>query len=276
MLRARVLVLAVACAGASARAVAPSPAAPSVQIAPAGAAAAVDGPVLAVAFLGDERLVVLGLDALRVYRWRDGEATLLSQHALPEPEPVRFPGGLLLAAEDAVWVSRSGLPAALLFGVDGRGTLTERARAEALPWPACPRGLRYRDGTNLLEGEVEGLAGGPFLALASGVAVDAQARILVATDGGPRPSAVRAGPALVALGDGLFAAASASPPGPSDTILFLEREAGELRLVGEAPVAGAVRSLASAPARGAARLVAAVEEAGRATLLAFVVRRAGR
>jgi len=244
-----------------------------VEVRAAGPGSPVEGPVLALALLPGERLAVLARDAVRVYRSHGGELVPLSERILPEPEPVRFPGALLAAIEDAVWVQRSGLPRALLLAIDEGGALVERGQAEAFPWPGCPRGLRYRDGTNLLEGTVAGLGDGPFLAVAAGVAVDPEGRVLLATADGPRPSFLRAGPALVSLGDGLFAAASASAPGPADTILIFERDDDELRLLQEVDAPGAVRALAAAPREGAARLVAAVESGERVNLVPFLVRR---
>ncbi|PYQ20235.1 MAG: hypothetical protein DMF79_10855 [Acidobacteria bacterium] len=216
---------------------------------------------------------MLERNTVRVYRSHGGELFRLSERTLPQPEPVRFPGGLLAATEDAIWVQRSGLPRALLLAVDEAGALVERGQADAFPWPGCPRGLRYRDGTNLLEGAVEGLGDGPFLAVTAGVAVDHEGRVLVATADGPRPSFLRAGPALVSLGDGLFAAASVSAPGPSDTILIFERDDDELRLLQEVEAPGAVRALVTTRQEGATRLLAAVESGERVTIVPFLIRR---
>jgi hypothetical protein len=119
------------------------------------------------------------------------------------------------------------------------------------------------------------LGDGPFLAVAGGVAVDAEGRLLVGTASGPRPSTLRAGPALVSLGAGLFAAGSAAPPGPRDTVLLLRRDGDELRLQGEVPIEGAVRALAGARLDGLVRLVAAVESADRVRLVTFEIRRGG-
>jgi len=245
----------------------------SLEVRAAGPGAPIEGPVLALALLSGERLAVLARDAVRVYRFHGGELARLSERSLPEPEPVRFPGGLLAATEDAIWVQRSGLPRALLLAADEAGPLLERGQADAFPWPGCPRGLRYRDGTNLLEGAVEGLGDGPFLAVAAGVAVDHEGRVLVATADGPRPSFLRAGPTLVLLGDGLFAAASASAPGASDTILIFERDDDELRLLQEIEAPGAVRALATTLCEGTARLLAAVESGERVTIVPFLIRR---
>ena len=229
------------------------------------------GPALALAAFPSERVAVLAPDALRLFRWQGGRLVPLGVYALPGPiEPVRFSGGLLLAHDESIWLLRSGLAKAVLLAVDDRGGLSERVEAEALPWPDCPFGLRYRNGTNLLEGAAVGLGDGPFLALVPGIAIDASGRLLVATASGPRPTDLSAGPALVSLGDGLFAAASADPPGPSDRILLFERDGDELRPSGSIPVAGAVRSLAIA---SPGRLLAAVEADGKTLLSWFDVER---
>ena len=245
----------------------------SLEVRTIATSASVEGPVLALALLPGERLALLTREAVRVFRWRNGELARLGERVLDDLEPVRSPGGLLLASEDALWVLRSGRARAVLLAFDEAGRLLDRVQADVMPWPACPHGLRYRPGTNLLEGEVEGLGDGPFLAVAGGVAVDAEGRLLVGTASGPRPSTLRAGPSLVSLGNGLFAAASAAPPGPRDTVLLLQRDGDELRLQGEVPVEGAVRALAAGPLDGFVRLVAAVESEDRVRLVTFEIRR---
>lgn len=247
----------------------------SVEIRTMATSAPIAGPALALALLPGERLALLTRETVRVFRWRNGELARLAERVLDEPDPVRFPGGLLLSGEDALWVLRSGRPRASLLAFDEAGQLIERVQADAMPWPGCLHGLRHRAGTNLLEGEADGLGAGPFLAVAGGVAVDAEGRLLVATANGPRPSTLRAGPALAALGDGLFAAASAAPPGPRDTVLLLQRHDDELRLLVEVPVGGAVRALAGARLDGFVRLVAAVEAADHVRLVTFEIRRGG-
>jgi hypothetical protein len=235
--------------------------------------ASVEGPVLALALLPGERLALLTRETVRLFRWRNGELAPLGERVLDDLEPVRSPGALLLASEDTLWVLRSGRSRALLLAFDEAGGLLERVQADVMPWPTCPHGLRYRAGTNLLEGEAEGLGDGPFLAVAAGVAVDAEGRLLVGTASGPRRSGLRAGPALISLGDRLFATASAAPPGPRDTVFLLQRNGDELRLQGEVPVEGAVRALAAAPLDGFVRLVAAVESADRVRLVTLEIRR---
>jgi hypothetical protein len=123
---------------------------------------------LDLAFLGPDRLVAADSAEAALFALRDGGATLLSRKPLPGPlEVVRAPGALLQASEadGAVWALTSRSPRAVLFAVEG-GELVEREQAAALPFPATARGLRFRAGTNLIEGDVEGLGAGPFLDLA--------------------------------------------------------------------------------------------------------------
>ena len=252
----------------------------SLESRPLSSGVEVGAPVLALAFLPGDRLAVLTAGDLRLGRWRGGALEPLGAWPLPPGDPVRFPGGVLQAGEESVWLLRSGLPRAHLLAADEGGGLLERGQADALPWPASPTGLRYREGTNLLRGTLPGLGDGPFLAAAAGtagspaLAVDPDGRVLVASDAGPRPAGLlRAGPALVRLGEGLWAAGSAAPPGPADTILLLAQEGDDVRLAGEVPVAGAVRALASSGVGDVAHLVAAFDSPTGATLVAFEVRR---
>ena len=122
----------------------------------------IEGRVVALAFIGDERLLVLFDDALALYR-RDGLALRLeSRRDLPGPlAGVRFPGGLLLAAESesACWALTSRTPRAVLFSLDGsrltssaasgRAALAARRGGRALPpgnEPARRGGPRPRPG----------------------------------------------------------------------------------------------------------------------------------
>lgn len=249
---------------------------PSVEIRATATSAPVDGPVLGLALLPGDRIALLSGETIRVFRWGHRDLALLGERLLDELDPVRFPGALLLAREDALWVLRSGRSRAALLAFDEAGRLLERVQADVMPWPGCPHGLRYRAGTNLLEGEAEGLGDGPFLAVAGSIAVDAEGRLLVGTASGPHPSTLRAGPALASLGDGLFAAASAAPPGPRDAVLLLQRDGDELRLQAEVPIEGSVRALAATPIGGFVQLVAAVETADQFRLVTFEIRRGGR
>jgi hypothetical protein len=264
---ARLLVLALALA----------PAPPLAQeagfdvVAPPTRSATLDKPALALAFLDDGLLAALFPEAAALYRWNGPALVEQSRLALPgSPLPVRAPGGLILAPprEAAFWALSSRFPRAFLLAVEG-GALVRRSEAEALPWPGCATGLRFRLGTNLIEGTLEKLGEGPFLAIAVGT------ELAVLPDGRLRgaggASRVRAGPALAPLGDGIYAAPSANPPGALDSLLLLSRDGETVQSV---QVAGSVRALASRVRGAVALLVAAVETpAGGGALVRIELRR---
>ena len=230
----------------------------------------IEGRIVALAFAGDERLLVLFDDALALFR-REGLALRLeSRRDLPGPlGPVRFPGGLLLAAEgeSACWAASSRSPRAVLFSLDG-GRLTPTHEAEAMPWPGLPSGARFRPGTNLLEVTLPGVDS-PVLA------VDARERWVVAADGAlsrigstERPGPRRAGPALTGLWPGVIAVGSGEAPGDHDRILLVGGPEGAL--VGTVAVDGAVRALAARRHGGGALLAAALEGPGAAFRILLV------
>src|SRR5439155_1646683 len=222
----------------------------------------VEGRVLDVAPMGEDRVLVLYEDALALYRLDDAGLALLSRHALPVSLPVRFPGGTIYVAsgEGAAWVLTSRSPRAVLFGLDN-GRLEDRQQAEALFWPRTPRGLRYRPGTNLLEGSVADLGDGPFLRLdPRGTALTPDGRLWMASSEGPRAVDVRAGGGLARPAPELIAVAGGDPPGPRDVVLLLDaRDPGRPPLQ-SLPGDGAVRALGARGTAARMRLVAAVEE----------------
>jgi hypothetical protein len=225
----------------------------------------IEGRIVALAFMGDERLLVLFDDALALYR-RDGLALRLeSRRDLPGPlAGVRFPGGVLLAAESesACWALTSRTPRAVLFTLDG-SRLTATHQADALPWPRVAAGVRFRAGTNLFDVAGPGIPG-PLLAMEPEegwvVAADGALSRLGAPDpeGAPR----RAGPALARVWPGLIAAASPDPPGERDRILLYRDSAAIAATAASVPVDGAVRALASRRHGASAWLAAALEDAG--------------
>jgi hypothetical protein len=227
-------------------------------------------PVLDVAFLGDSQVAALTTRELVLLRWTDQGLAPLGSRPLPgAEEPVRWPGGLLHVVEEdhAVWAIASTRDSAMLFTVQS-GRLAERDQARALPFPGCRTGLRYRAGTNLLEGDVDGLGSGPFLALddAADAAVAADGRLLVA---GSAATGLRVGPTLAALWPRHLAASTALPPGKDDWLLVLAREGGGVREVWRVRMPGPVRALASRLREGRARMVAAIIEGGESRLLAL-------
>lgn len=221
----------------------------------------IEGRIVALAFAGDERLLVLFDDALALYR-RDGLALRLeSRRELPGPlTPVRLPGGLLLAleSESACWAMTSRAARASLFSLDG-GRLTAVQQADALPWPRAPAGVRFRPGTNLLEVAVPGVEG-PVLAIEPDEGWVVLANGVLARAGSPDLPAPgrRAGPALTRVWPGLLAAAAPEPPGEHDRIVLFGDSARAV--AGVVAVEGAVRALASHRRGATALLAAAIED----------------
>jgi hypothetical protein len=263
-----------------------------------------DERALALALVGEDRLALVGPEAVSLYRFDTVALERESRHVLAGTlATVRAPGALLLTSPDhAIWLLASRLPHALLLSLEGK-RLVPRSEADALPWPGAASGLRYRPGTNLIEGELAGLGPGPFLAVATGAVVSAEGELRVAslpasstpppypspTSGGReapvvpvgsstplRPPVIgpRVGPTLAALWPGVFAASSAEPPGGDDSVLLIARDADGVRVVARLRVDGAVRAIAGHGNGDGARLVAAVEEpSGPMHLVVMDVRR---
>jgi hypothetical protein len=252
----------------------------------AGAAGALDvvrqersaplpGPVLDLAFLG-EHLLVLWPEEVGLYRWDQASLRLESRHVLAGPRrPVRTPGGLLWTSdrEDAFWALTSRVPRATVFSVEGAGLSVASTAADSVPWPGVANGVRFRPGTNLVEGETGAVGAGPFLALdgdgALLVAVGADGMLLA--PGGPDGARPRVGCCLAAPRPGTLVTTAPGPPGPRDALLFLDRQAPHAERA-RLPIDGTVRALAARPAGARSRVVAAVEgEGGDTTLLALEI-----
>jgi hypothetical protein len=204
---------------------------------------------LALAFIGENRLLAVTLHAVRLFKVQGAPAPL-ADLAWPDPlHPVRAPAALLSvdAAAATAWVLTNGAEKACLVAVDG-DHLSVRAQADALPWPGSPQGLRYREGTDWIEGSVEGLGAGPFLTLLHvdrGLGVAPDGRLLdgeAPERGGGSPMTV--GPTLAPLWPGAVAASTARPPGSGDAILVLERGDAGLHETRALPVEGAIRAIA--------------------------------
>jgi hypothetical protein len=236
------------------------PGAEGVDVVERAVTPGMEGRIVALAFAGEDRLLVLFDDALASYR-RDGMALRFeARRDLPGPlAPVRFPGGVLLAleSESSCWALSSRSPRAVLFSLEG-GRLLPTHQADVVPWPRAAAGVRFRPGTNLLEVALPGVEA-PVLALEpdEGWVVGADGALTRAGAGDP-PAGRRAGPALARVFPGLVAAAAPDVPGEHDRIL-LYRE-GVPASVASLPVDGAVRALASRARGGRAVLAAALED----------------
>lgn len=239
----------------------PAPNGASIEVAGSNRTPALAATILDLAFLGPDRFLVLSPEEVSLYRWTSEGLSLLARRPLPGPlAAVRTPGGILVtsAQEDSFWALTSRAAKAALIAVEG-ARLVERQQADAVPWPGAPLGLRYRPGTNLIEGDLPSLGPGPFLDLDSsqgGVAVTADGRLIC-----PGCPDERVGIGVSGLWRGFLAASSPAPPGADDALLVFERTETGLDTRLRLPVEGAVRALTSRVDERSARLVAAIEPA---------------
>lgn len=249
----------------------------AVDVVASSRSAPMEGLVLGLAWVSDERVLVVLADQAALYRLEAGSWVLESRRALPRPlSAVRTPGALVVAEGGAAWVLTSAAASAALLGVEG-GRLELRSRAEALPWPGSPAGLRFRPGTNLIEG-ASGLGPGPFLALeASGAAaVDADGELRLPGPAGGMRAGLRVGSAVARLWSGMLAASSPAAPAPDDSISLVAASDRAASVVQAIPVEGTIRALASRPHGEGVRLLVSVEEAGARTRLVLMdLRRPG-
>jgi hypothetical protein len=230
-------------------------------------------PVVALAFLDDTRLAVLTAASVSVHRVDRSRFRPVARRDLTLPRAVvRTPGGLVLAGDDAFWALTSGMTRAVLYALEGN-RLEERAQADALPWPETAGGLRYREGTNLLD-TPHGLFLTPCI---EGLAVDAGGR-LVPFSPALEPAATslgspRVGASLAALGEGRVVVSSAAPPGAPDRIDVFERRGDTVHREGSIPVAGSVHALAARRGPAGPRVAAAVQTAaGESVVLVLALR----
>jgi hypothetical protein len=239
----------------------------------------VERPVLALAALGPAHVLLLEDDRLSVWRLTPSALVHEGEVMGPAAERVRWPGGLIHApaGEDSAWVLRSGWAEALLVGrEDGGGGLAIRSPAVALPWTgAPPGGVRFRAGTSLVEGRMEGLGDGPYLALApeGGAAVDADGRLRIAPalDGGDET--IRVGSAVAHPWPDVVVASSPSPAAP-DALVIVRVGGGGLRLEGSVPIDGRVRALVSLTTPATATLLVAVEDGAGSRIVRVEIPRA--
>jgi hypothetical protein len=241
-----------------------------VAIVSATRSAALAEPALAVAFLDDNRVAVLSPFSISLHKLDRSRFVPVTRRELPFPRAtVRTPGGVLLPGDDACWALTSGMTRAVLYALEG-DRLVERGDAEALPWPEAAHGLRFREGTNLLED------GGTLLLTprVDGFAVNAAARLVELSptvEPGAVPAASpRVGGTLAGLGGGRVAVSSPSAPGTPDRIQIFERRGDGLQKRGEIALEGTVRALAARRSRSALRIAAAVETAASERMVLVV------
>lgn len=232
-----------------------------------------EGPVLALTLAGADRVLVL--EDGRISLWTRADDGLVRKGSLETPVPaerVRHAAGLFHAPEDdGGWVLRSGWTEALLLSLDGEA-LAITSAADVLPWPGGGKGVRFRSGTSLIEGPLNGLGDGPYIAVAPDgtAAVDPDGRLLLADHVVPA-DAPRVGSAVVRPWPGLVVASSPNAPDADDALLLIRLEPPHV--VARLPVSGRIRALAVRTSGAQGIVLAAVESEGGTELVRFDLRR---
>jgi hypothetical protein len=248
----------------------------SLDVVSTSRSAPLEGRVLALAWISDQRVLAVFAEEAALYRLEASSWILEARRPLPRPfSAVRSAGALAIAEGGTAWALSSASASAALLGME-EGRLKLRSRADALPWPGNPAGVRFRPGTNLIEGQGAALGPGPFLALepSGAAAVDQDGELrLPAPEGGTR-AGLRVGSAVASLWTGMLAVSSAAPPADDDTLGFVLAAEQGASMVERVAVEGTIRALASRPSADGARLLASLEEAGgRTRLLLLELRR---
>jgi hypothetical protein len=228
----------------------------------------VDERVLALAFVGERRILALAAGSISVWRLDDGALRPAARATWPLPPlPVRHGGGVIVGVseEGAAWLASSYLAGAQLVRVDGPRLVLGDV-AQAAPWPGAPEGLRFRPGTNLVDG-IEGL---PL------VAVDPVSRAVVREDGmlmvDSAAAGFRVGSAVASLWADTLVASAPGPPALGDTLLVLRRSDGLWKQWSSMPVPGTVTAMAARAGARSADVVVALHTPAGAELLRLEVR----
>jgi hypothetical protein len=238
-----------------------------------------DDNALAIAWIDDVRLLVLAPQRVSLLRLEAGRQQELASVELPGPFlPVRKNAGMIaLAAESRdAWVLTNSMARAVLVGVE-QDRLVLGATADAIPWPGLPGGIRYREGTNVLQGVVPEENPQRLIGLAPGrsdIAVDDDGELLALAPGAAHvEEGIRVGPVLAGLGSDDIIASSADPPGDHDTLVLVHRDGDEWTTRRCLTVSGAVTALAARLAAGRAHVACACSLPGGTawTLLTFDV-----
>ena len=215
--------------------------------------------VLDIAAAGGGRVVVLMDGALALLRLdaRQGLVAVDERH-MAVASVVRAPAGILLAdpGGDTCWVATNQSDVAILYSLAG-DRLWEVQRAAALPWPGARRGLAFRPATNLIDVEIAGLGGGPFVRVGAGWAIGNDGVLGFAGTGW---TGTRVGSAAALVGDRVLAVSGADPPGAKDRVTLL-REGGappERAL----EIAGTVTALAATRRGGVTYVIAGAARDG--------------
>lgn len=234
--------------------------------------ALVDERVLALAFVGEGRVLALAAGSVSLWRLEGGALRREARETWPVAvAPVRHGGGLIVGRPDerAAWLVSSYAEGARLVRVDG-ARLVLGDTADAAPWPGAPEGLRFRPGTNL----IDGLATGDGAQLI--VALDPVSRAVVREDGmllvDAVPTGMRVGSAIASPWPRTLVASAPDPPAVEDALLVLRYVGSGWQEALKIRVPGVVSALAARGGSGASDVVVALVSAAGPELLRLELR----
>ena len=185
--------------------------------------------------------------------------------------PVRRAGAVIIGgpSDGAAWLLATSLEGAQLVRVEGPRLILSDT-AIAAPWPQAPAGLRYRPGTNL----VDGIGGAD--APAAVVALDPAYRAAVREDGmlllDATPAGIHVGGAVATPWPGVLLASGEGPPGVEDSLSAWRRRGDDWERFWSLSVPGAISALATRSEGRVADVVVAIETAAGAELLRLELR----
>ena len=163
------------------------------------------------------------------------------------------------------------MPRATVFAVEGERLSVASAAADAVPWPGIANGVRFRPGTNLVEGALDAVGSGPFLALdgdgAALVAVGADGTLLTSGGADGPQAGPRVGSCVAAPRPGTLVATAPGPAGRARRPAVPATGARRTRSARGCPIDGAVRALAARAAGARSRGGRRRRERGRRTSL---------
>ena len=224
-----------------------------------------EGSVLDLAFVDDDRLAVLFADGVALYERAGATLRRTDHRALEAPIVARAPAGIIVAEAGAFWVGTNTNEGAVLFATEG-GRLQETERAGALPFAGSPMGARLPAGTNLVEVTIPGLGSGPHLRAGGGASPWA-----IAPDGRLGAAhgwtGVHVGSAAALLWPGTWIASSPAPPGAGDALLVTRGGPEPPDEVLAFPAPAAVTAIGARWVGDRALVAAAVAEGGRHRLV---------
>jgi hypothetical protein len=176
---------------------------------------------------------------------------------------------ILLASESHdAWILTNGMARAVLVGVE-ETQLVLRATADAVPWPGFPSGIRYREGTDILEGVLPEGSPQHLVGLAPGRAdlgvTDRGEWVTLSPEGTRTADGLRVAPTLAWISTDSLLTSSPTLPSQPDALVELRQHDDTWEVGRRVPISGAVRALAAHVGADRVQVACIVEEPAHST-----------